>query len=390
MSGTASAAAYADARPVWAEVDLMAITHNVELLRTRVGRPVRMIAPVKANAYGHGVVEVGRHLQRIGVDGLATANLDDAIALRRAGVTTRILMYGSQLPEGFGPLLDNDLTPTVYDSAGVRSIARLAHGALEPIAVHVKVDSGLGRLGVRPEGAPSLVRELVGSPGLRLEGIYTHIPFEDADGDDWSRRRLAAFSRLVTAIEAEHGIAIEYAQGAASSVIAGGFPDVLNTIAAGHLMFGLCPLGGVRAETLGFRKALAGLRARLIHVGRREVGDDVAGAGPDGARSACRLGVILLGIDNGYRPARQPGTARVLVRGQWCTVIAVSAEYTVVDLTGVDDATVGDTVTVIGDDGNRTIAVEDVAMQLGAPSAAYWQVGLRNVPFRYAPVERGG
>jgi alanine racemase len=374
---------YAQARPVWGEVDLGAISHNLERLRERAGRPVKVVAPVKAGGYGHGVVPVGLHLERLGVDGLATANLDDALALRDAGVDLPILMYGSQLPEGFGMLLDNRLTPSVYSSAGVQALAGVAEGAERPVDVHVKVDCGLGRLGVRPEYAPALVREVLSHPQLRLEGIYTHIPFDEPLGAEWSRRALAGFASLVGEIEAEHGIRIDYAQASASSVMTGGFPDSLNTIAPGHLMFGLCPITGERAEALGFRKALRGLRARLIHVGRREVGDDLIGTGPEGATEARTVGVILFGIDNGYRPARGGEPAAMLVRGRRCAVLAVSAEYTVIDVTDVADVAVGDTVTIIGEDDGASIAVEDVARQLGAPSAAYWMVGLRNVPFRY-------
>jgi alanine racemase len=378
---------YAEARPVWGEVDLGAIAHNLQRLRERAGRPVKVIAPVKANAYGHGVAPIGRHLESLGVDGLATANLDDALAMRAAGVEIPILLYGSQLPDGFGVLLENGLTPTVYSSAGVQALAAAADGAAAPVEVHVKVDCGLGRLGVRPEHAPALVREVRSSPQLRLEGIYTHIPFDEAAGAEWSRRALAVFAGLVREIEAEHGIRIDYAQASASSVMTEGFPDSLNTIAPGHLMYGLSPIGGGRAEALGFRKALRGLRAQLIHVGRREVGDDLIGTGPDGAADARTTGVILLGMDNGYRAARGGMSAQMLVRGLLCPVLSVSAEYTVVDVTAVPDVAVGDVVTIIGDDGGETIAVEDVARQLGAPSAAYWMVGLRNVPFRYEPAE---
>jgi alanine racemase len=374
---------YAEARPVWGEIDLGAISHNLERLKERAGRPVKVLAPVKAGAYGHGVVEVGLHLERIGVDGLATANLDDALALRDAGVQCPILMYGSQLPEGFGVLLANRLTPTVYSSAAVRALAAAAASGDGPVNVHVKVDCGLGRLGVRPADAPALVREVLSHPELRLEGIYTHIPFDEPLGAEWSRRALAGFASLVGEVEAEHGMRIDYAQASASSVITGGFPDALNTIAPGHLMFGLCPVTGERAETLGFRKALRGLHARLIHVGRRQVGDDLIGTGPDGATEARTVGVILVGMDNGYRSARGAEPAQMLVRGRLCPVLAVSAEYTVVDVTGVPGAAVGDVVTIVGEAGGTTIAVEDVAEQLGAPSAAYWMVGLRNVPFRY-------
>ena len=218
---------------------------------------------------------------------------------------------------------------------------------------------------------------------LELEGIYTHIPFSDGAGEAWSRRRMVAFAEMVAAVEAEHGISIRFAQGAASSVLARAFPDPLNTIAPGHLTYGLSPISGERAETAGFRKALVSIRARLIHVAERRRGDDLYGTGPGGLAKSGAAGTILFGMDNGYRPAAAGTIAHLLCHGRRCPVLAVSAEYTVLDLAAVPGARVGDVVTIVGQDGGSVIAAEDVARDLGAPSAAYWMVGLKSVPITY-------
>ena len=373
-----------DARPVWGEIDLGAIAHNVGLLRQKAGRPVKILAPVKANAYGHGMAAVSLHLQSLGVEGLATANFDDAVTARRAGVTIPILMYGSQLPSGHGELLKHGLTPSVYSAEGLEALAALALHQQKPVPVHIKVDAGLGRIGVRLDETAAFARDILKHPQLLLEGIYTHIPFSDDQGGMWSKRRLAAFADMVRTVEAENGISIAYAQGAASSVLSQEFPDALNTIAPGHLVFGLHPVSGQRAETLGFRKALKSLQAQIIHIGHRRKGDDIIGSGPDGYAADATVGVILFGMDNGFRPAAAGQKAHVLVHGKRCPVLAVSAEYAVVGLSAIDAPKLGDVVTIIGADGGEHIAVEDVAVYEGAPSAAYWQVALRNVPFVYA------
>ena len=345
---------------MWADIDLDAITHNVALIRSHAGRPVKLLMPVKANAYGHGVVEVSRHLERIGVDGLATANVDDAVAARRAGVALPILLYGAQLPAGNSYLLEHGLTPTIYDHLGLRAVAAAAPRG-KPIPIHVKVDAGMGRLGVRLDECAEFVRDVLATPGVHLEGVYTHIPFSDDKGEAWSRRRLQAFADVVRSVEVEHGITIDFAQAAASSVFSRGLPDELNTISPGHLTFGLHPIAGARAETLGFRKALRSLRAQLIHIGHRRLGDDLPGCGPTGLDREATVGVVLLGMDNGYRQGPAGSEAFVLCHGRRCAVLGVSAEYTVIDLTGISDAAVGDIVTVIGRDGEAEIAVEDVA-----------------------------
>lgn len=366
------------ARPVWAEIDLSAIDRNLAVIRDGLAPGTKVLATVKADAYGHGMVPVARHLEALGVDGLATANVQDAIAARVAGVTLPILIYGAQLPDGNATLLDHGLTPTVYSAEAVASLRALAVGRAAPIAVHMKVDAGMGRLGVRLDGAAALARDIIATPGLFLEGVYTHIPFSDGPGETWSRRRLAAFAETVAAIEAEHGIDIPFAQAAASSVIAADLPDPLNTVSPGHLLYGLSPLKDRPPAALGLTPALRALRGRLIHIGDRHDGDDLMSPS-----DATRVGVILLGMDNGFRPAAEGRVGHVLHDGRAAPILSVSAEYTVIDLSDRPNVAVGDVVTVIGADGDATVSAEDVAMAQGAPSAAYWVIGLKRVPMRY-------
>ncbi len=343
---------------------------------------------MKANAYGHGAAAVGRHLESLGVDGLATANVDDAVAIRRAGAVLPILLYGAQLPAGTEYLVRHNLTPTVYCAENLTAISGSAATNGRTINVHMKVDAGMGRLGVRLDEGVAFARQIAASPGIHLEGIYTHIPFSDAVGAAWSQRRLTAFTEVVRAIEAERGAPIDFAQAAASSVISQDFDSSgLSTIAPGHLTFGLHPMSDNRAETVGFRKALTSLQAALIQVSSRRCGDDLPGTGPEGLAEASTVGVILLGMDNGYRPSPGASPAYMLVRGHRCPVLSVSAEYSVINLDAVPDATVGETVTIVGRDGDEELAVETVAQQMGAPSAAYWMLGLKSVPYRYTLTE---
>ena len=147
--------------PIWAEVDLDAITHNIALIRERAGRPVKLLVPVKANAYGHGAAAVGMHLESLGVDGLATANVDDAVAVRRAGATLPILLYGAQLPSGNHYVLQHDLTPTVYSAESLQIDQRAGDRLGRVVNVHIKVDAGMGRLGVRLDEAAAFAREVL-------------------------------------------------------------------------------------------------------------------------------------------------------------------------------------------------------------------------------------
>jgi alanine racemase len=363
------------ARPVWAEIDLDAITHNIDVIRERVKRPVRFIVPIKANAYGHGAVAVSRHLETIGIDAVATANIEEAIEVRASGVTIPIVMYASHLPEATEQLVAHGLTPTIADVDGLRAAAAVG-SAHRPVRAHVEVDAGFGRLGVRFDDAAEFIARVVAEPCVQLEGIYTHVPFGDTSGATWASRSVSAFNALVREVEARHQIHVDFAQVSASAALLHELPDALNTLAPGHLTYGISPLTDVRVGDLGFLPALRALRAQVIHVGQREPGDVLA-AKP--ATRSQQTAVLLLGVDNGYEFAAGD---HVLLRGRRCPVLSVTAEYTVVDVSNLPDVAVGDVATIIGDDGEHSIALTDVASARGR-SPGYWMMGVRRVPLTY-------
>ena len=218
------------------------------------------------------------------------------------------------LPGGLAVLVANDLTPSVWTPEALAEITRLAVEAGRTVPVHVKVDAGLGR-SVCGWTRRRRYRQRDRRPGVLLEGIYTPLPFSGDEGAVWSRRRLAEYTALIRRVEEEHGIEVEFTEAAASSIFSAALPDSLTTISPGHLLYGLSPLAGHAAEELGFRKAVTALRGRLIHVGQRRRGDDLLRAGPGGAAADSTVGVVLLGMDNGYRVAAN-GEPFMLCRGR--------------------------------------------------------------------------
>lgn len=284
-------------------------------------------------------------------------------------------MYASQLPEATSRLLAHGLTPTIADRAGLEAAAGAA-GA-KPVAVHVEVDAGFGRLGVRFDEAAAFVAAVVAEPRVCLEGLYAHVPFSDRVGANWARRRVAACGDLVRHIESVHGMRVPFAQVSASSAILELIPDDLNTIAPGHITYGISPIQGMHAEDLGFLQALSAIRARVIHVRRSEPDDDLA-AGPLDA--ALHTAVLLLGIDNGCELS--PGAAAML-GGRRCPVLSVTAEYTVIDTSALRGVAVGDVGTIVGRDADDALSLHDVAALAGR-SAGYWMMGFRRVPLHYA------
>ena len=193
-------------RPAWLEVDLGAIEHNFAETRRRAGPHRRVIAAVKGNAYGLGVVEVSRRLERLGAFALWTGQIDEAIALRAAGIAAKIIMFGGYLPAQVEALVDHDLIPTIYDSSGLTAVAEAARRRGRVIRVYVKVDSGLGRLGVPVGDAAELITAAVASAGVHVEGVYTHLPFGNDHGKAWARERYEHFVDLLDELAQVEGL----------------------------------------------------------------------------------------------------------------------------------------------------------------------------------------
>ena len=185
--GEYSSAAAMVERPSWMEFDLGALERNYETLRARIGTGPRIIAALKGNGYGHGAVAVARCLARLDVHALAVGSVEDASAIRLAGVDTPILAFGGFLPEAIPRLLHHGMMPTVYDSPGAEAVSQAATG---PTRVYVKVDTGLGRLGVPLPDALEFIRKLRTMRNIVVEGVYTHLSFYDEAGREWSRARL--------------------------------------------------------------------------------------------------------------------------------------------------------------------------------------------------------
>src|SRR5262245_47347631 len=191
-------------RPLWAEIDLAALEANYREIVRRVGPAVKVIPSIKANAYGHGVVAVARALSAQGVDALACGSFEDAVAVRAAGVATKILLFVGYLPEAVPRLLERGFVPTVANLETARAVAAAAR---RPPAVCAKVDSGLGRLGVRLREAVEFVSQVAALPRIAVEGIYTHLPFGDPAGLDWARAGVGEFRGVLRAL-GQAGIAV--------------------------------------------------------------------------------------------------------------------------------------------------------------------------------------
>lgn len=345
-------------RPNWMEIDLDALEHNYAELDRRAGPNRQVIAAVKGDGYGHGAVEVSRALARRGCTTVWTGHVPEALEIQQAGLGLKVILFGGYDAEQIPELVAAGLVPTVYDLVGARAAAAAR------AAVFVKVDSGLGRLGTPLGEARDTIRAMAALPGLTVEGIYTHLPFGDAQGQKWAMERAEGFGRLLRELETD-GIKPSTTQLWGSCGLYADLPDPTNAVCIGHLLYGLTPFPKIAPVAEGFRPAVKTLASRLIHVARHPAGAGLAIGGAYSLRNAASVGVIPLGVSDGMRRLGAHGQPEALVRGKRVPVIGTSLEHTVVDLDGVDDPQPGETVRLVGEDGGESITLSDWAGWMG-------------------------
>jgi alanine racemase len=394
---TTAGAALDPVQPLAVEIDLDALEANLGEVERRIRSDQKIIASVKADGYGHSAVPIAKTLADQGVFALATQAIGEAVAIREAGVDTPILMFSGPLPGGIGALLDHDLTPTVYDLSLARAVSEAAS---RPTPVYVKVDCGLARLGVSADTAVDFVLEVAQLPNLVVEGVYTHIPFANRAGREWAARQLTVFEELCAEI-ASKGLEVPVTQALGSAGIVGQLNDgSCSAVLPGHILYGLPPVLPEVDDCSGFQPVLRSIRTQLIQI-RAETARDAGFGGGAKFAEGTVTGIVPIGLSNGYRSA-QSGRPVMLIRGKRAPVLGVyqgtvpveseddgslapksSLHYTMLDLTDVPGAAVGDEVLVAGTDGDEHIGVADLAQWQKANALEVLTSFVRHAPYRF-------
>ncbi len=353
MTATAS-------RWAWAEVDLDAIAHNVGVLRRAVA-PADVWAVVKADAYGHGVVPVALAALGAGAEGLCVALVQEAAELRAAGVDAPILVLSEQPVEQAEAAVRLGVISTVYSLAQIDALE--AAGAAGH-RVHLKVDTGMHRVGCAPDQAVDLAREITRRPGLRLDGVFTHLAVADEPADPFSTLQLDRFDAVLAELAAA-GIDPGRVHAANS---AGGLAHSRarhRLVRTGIALYGIAPGRGVEHLCHELRPALT-LRARVSHVKPVAAGARIS----YGLRHAFATDTIVATVPLGYAdgvPRRLFEThGEVLVQGRRCPIVGVvTMDQLMIDVGAGTDLRVGDVVTLLGRDGPERVRAEDWAERLG-------------------------
>lgn len=352
--------------PTWVEIDLDRLERNLASLRAAAGPGVAVLHVVKADGYGHGAVEVGRATLQAGCAMLGVATLHEGIELRQAGIHAPILVLSPSLPDEYDELLAWQLTPTLSTLEQCGQVAEAAGRAGVRTPVHVEVDTGMGRTGFDHTAAFEAVRRIAAEPDIVLEGLFTHFP--DSDGADLSftLRQVSLFEELLGRIEHE-GITIPWRHAANSAAVLAVPSSLFNMVRPGIALLGVYPSEHV-PRTIRLEPVLS-FHARLVQVRDVPPGHHISYGGTWVTRRPSRIGVVTAGYGHGL-PRHLSNRGQVFVRGRRAPIVGrVTMDLTMVDLTDIPGAAVGDEVLLFGGEVagavDPPIRVEEVAEWAG-------------------------
>jgi len=358
----------ADHRPTWAEIDLDALAANFQIVKERVGPEVKVMAVVKANAYGHGAVECARRLEREGADWFGVALPEEGIELRNAGVSKPILCLAGFWGRQATACLERQLVPVVYRLEMIEALDRAARERRTVADVHVKVDTGMGRLGVRFDEVSAFASALKQFENIRVDGLLTHFAAADEPScepltDDQVRR----FENAVAAFR-ERGFSPTYRHLANSAAIYSQPAAWGNMVRPGGVLYGLWrDILAPADRKANFRPVLS-LHSRISLLKWVPQGETVGYGCTFEASRKTLVATIPIGYDDGYLRALS-NRGHAIIRGVYATVIGrISMDLTLVDVTNVPDVQADDEVILMGQEGRLSVTAEDIAKTAGTLS----------------------
>ncbi|UCG52109.1 MAG: alanine racemase [Candidatus Latescibacterota bacterium] len=368
--------------PTWLEINLDTLIENLRLIRGSVARNVAILMTVKADAYGHGAVQVAQAADEL-VDWFGVATLDEALELRRAEVQKRILILSPVLEKEIPRVVDNGFATTVSSWEFACSIASYAAAKGNETEVHVEIDTGMGRTGFLPAEAENLITKISRLRGVSLGGLFTHYPVSDTD-PDFTRQQTERFLRLVEVLKSR-GVDIPLIHSANSAAVSTVPETHMEMIRPGLLAYGHLP--GDMKPLLPVQPVMS-WKSRLVQVRRIPKGTSISYGRSFTTSRDTVMGVVPVGYGHGY-PFRLSNTGKMIVGGERVPIIGrVTMDMTMVDLTDVTPAPQpGDEVVLMGRGRDATISVNDIAHWAGVISYEIFCGISKRVPRTYL---RGG
>jgi alanine racemase len=346
----------------WAEIDLAAFRHNLICARKAAGR-ARVWPVLKANAYGHGALQLALVCAEAGVDRIGVGDSSEALELRDAGIEVPLLVLGTVIEAELPALLHHDIEVGAHSEGRARSLGAFAQSHGSQLGVHLKIDTGMTRLGVLPEAALRVAQAISEEPGLQLRGLMTHFPALNGCTDPQTLQQHRQFLHIAAQIR-QSGIAIPAVHCANSAALFTGLHPMGDAVRPGISLFGVLP-----AEMTGpvELQPVLSLHTQIVFLKDISAGRAVGYGGHWKAHRDTRLATLPIGYADGI-PYRLGDSGRgvALIRGQRCPIVgAISMDYCTIDVGHVPGVDVGDTATLIGRDQNECILASELADAAG-------------------------
>jgi len=372
---------------VWAEVDLKAIAHNIRELRRITNPKARFMAVVKANAYGHGIIEVARQSLENGAEALGVANIEEGIQIRKAGIDAPVLIFGYTPPAYVKNLIEFALTQTVYSYETSEELSQGANAYGKKIKVHIKVDTGMGRLGIlrgiKDNSLSSLseVESISRLPMLELEGIYTHFATADKSNRSYAGKQFEIFMDLLNQLRIA-GLEISVTHAANSAAIINMPETHLDMVRAGISIYGLYTSEEVDKSIIKLKPAME-LKTKIIHLKKVPAGFKVSYGITHETEKPTIIATVSIGYADGLNRLLS-SNGRMLVCGHSAPIVGrICMDLTMLDVGEIPKVGMEEEVVVFGKQGNASISVDEIASTINTINYEVVSTIMERVPRIY-------
>lgn len=346
---------------VYAEIDLDAIRDNVRAMKNHISQGTKILAVIKTDGYGHGAIPIAKELEEEdSVYGYAVATAEEALDLRKNEIKKPILILGYTFPGKYEELIKNKISMAIFREDSLCDISQVARKLGQKALVHIKVDTGMGRIGVLPdENGLSFAKKILDNKFLCLEGVFTHFAKADESDKTFTYAQIDKYKYFVNEIEKryQYDIPIKHISNSA------GIIDIrdanMNLVRAGIILYGLWPSDEVCREEITLKPALS-LYSTIVYIKDVKSGTTVSYGGTFVAKKDMKIATIPVGYGDGY-PRSLSGKGYVLINGKKAPILGrVCMDQFMVDVTHIDNVKMGDKVTLIGSDRGGNITVEEL------------------------------
>lgn len=346
---------------VYARIDLDAIASNVEQMKQNLSANTQIMAVIKADGYGHGAIQIAQMLEQVDyIWGFAVATLDEAVVLKKEGIQKPILVLGCVFPDQYLEMLKHDIRMNIYTEEMAKAISTLAVKENKTVYMHIKLDTGMGRLGftISEETIKSVLR-ISRMQNVCMEGIFTHFAKADERDKSYTQKQMQDFQWMAKELQ-NNGVYFQFVHCANSAAIIDMPEHGMDLARAGISTYGLYPSDEVCKEHVVLKPALE-LKSHVAFVKEIEAGVSISYGGTFVSEKKMRIAIIPVGYADGY-PRSLSNKGHVLIRGKKAPIIGrICMDQFMVDVTDIEGVCFGDDATLIGKDGNETITVEDLS-----------------------------